>query len=89
VKLRNFALALALAVPATVQLAVAQDAKKTDQKTKQVQDPVCGMTIDPAGAPKSDFKGKTYYFCSIDDKQAFDKAPATYIKVDGKETTKK
>src|SRR5438874_9911478 len=26
--------------------------------------PVCQMDVDPATAPKSLFKGKTYYFCS-------------------------
>ena len=37
--------------------------------------PVCGMDVDPATAPKSVFKGKTYYFCSADDKRSFDAAP--------------
>jgi len=45
--------------------------------------------VDPAVAPKSEFKGKTYYFCSIDEKKEFDKAPSSYIKLDKKETTKK
>jgi Cu+-exporting ATPase len=66
----------------------AQDTKKNDQPAK-AQDPVCGMTIDTKDAPKSEFKGKTYYFCSISDKQEFDKAPASYIKLDKKDTTKK
>lgn len=84
--LRNLAFALALAAP----FSIAQDAKKTDVKAaKEVQDPVCGMMVDPAKSPKSEFKGKTYYFCSIDDKKEFDKAPATYIKLDKKDTTKK
>ena len=37
--------------------------------------PVCGMDVDVATAPKSVFKGKTYYFCSDDDKKTFDAAP--------------
>ncbi len=37
--------------------------------------PVCGMDVDPATAPKSVFKDKTYYFCSQDDKETFDAAP--------------
>ena len=37
--------------------------------------PVCGMDVDVATAPKSVFKGKTYYFCSDDDKKTFDSAP--------------
>jgi Cu+-exporting ATPase len=89
-KLRNLALALVLSAPVTVSFAGAQDAKKTDEKpAKQAQDPVCGMMVDTATAPKTELKGKTYYFCSIDDKKEFDKAPSTYIKVDKKETTKK
>jgi YHS domain-containing protein len=80
-------LILALALAAS---GFAQDAKKTDKApVKEVQDPVCGMMVDPAVAPKSEFKGKTYYFCSIDEKKEFDKAPSSYIKLDKKETTKK
>ena len=86
-KLRNLALAVALAAPFSV--AYAQDAQKTEQKpAKEVQDPVCGMTVDPATAPKSEYKGKSYYFCSLEDKKEFDKAPTTYIKLDKKTTTK-
>lgn len=84
-KLRSLVLVLALA-----SFAGAQDAKKADQKpAKDAQDPVCGMMVETATAPKTDFKGKTYYFCSIDEKKEFDKAPETYIKVEKKETTKK
>lgn len=89
-KLRNLALALLLAAPVTVQFAAAQDAKKTDEKpAKEAQDPVCGMMVETATAPKTVLKGKTYYFCSIEEKKEFDKAPSTYIKTDKKETTKK
>jgi len=84
--LRTLAFALALAAP----FSIAQDTKKTDVKVaKEVQDPVCGMMVDPAKSPKSEFKGKTYYFCSIEDKKEFDKAPSTYIKLDKKDTAKK
>jgi YHS domain-containing protein len=89
-KLRNLALAVVLTAPVTLQFAGAQDAKKTDEKpAKEAQDPVCGMMVETATAPKTEFKGKTYYFCSIDEKKEFDKAPASYIKVEKKETTKK
>src|SRR6266850_5076767 len=37
--------------------------------------PVCGMDVDPKTAPRSVYKGKTYYFCSDDDKKTFDAAP--------------
>jgi YHS domain-containing protein len=46
-----------------------------------VTDPVCGMEIDPKDAAgKAEYEGKTYYFCSLDCKQKFEKAPLQYIK---------
>ena len=50
----------------------------------KITDPVCGMSIDPktAGA-KTVYAGKTYYFCSKDDKEKFDKDPETYLKKQG------
>ena len=44
-----------------------------------VKDPSCGMEIDPAkAAGKSEFNGKTYYFCSKSCKETFDKDPKKY-----------
>jgi YHS domain-containing protein len=46
-----------------------------------VKDPVCGMEVDPkTAANKSDYKGQTYYFCSPEDKKAFDQNPEKYVK---------
>ena len=45
---------------------------------------VCGMDVDPKTAPKSAFKGKTYYFCSDDDKKTFDAAPDKFVTADKK-----
>ncbi len=45
-----------------------------------VKDPVCGMDIDPAtAAGKSEYKGQTYYFCSLGCKKSFDKEPEKYV----------
>ena len=44
-----------------------------------VKDPVCGMEVDPKTAGgKSDYKGQTYYFCSLGCKKAFDQEPEKY-----------
>lgn len=52
-------------------------------KAELVTDPVCGMKIDPkTAAGKSVHAGKTYYFCSKNEKVAFDKDPETYLKQD-------
>jgi YHS domain-containing protein len=49
-----------------------------------VKDIVCGMEIDPkTAAGKSDYKGQTYYFCSLGCKKSFDKEPEKYIKSEG------
>jgi putative intracellular protease/amidase/YHS domain-containing protein len=45
---------------------------------------VCGMDVDPNRAPKSIFKGVTYYFCSDDDKKTFDAAPDKFVNTDTK-----
>ena len=43
-------------------------------------DPVCGMSIDEDSAEAtSTYQGKTYYFCSEDCKEIFDKEPETYV----------
>jgi YHS domain-containing protein len=53
----------------------------TKGKRKMEKDPVCGMEADPKTAvAKSDYKGKTYYFCSQGCKKAFDKDPEKYLK---------
>lgn len=43
-----------------------------------VKDPVCGMDVDPAQALKVEHEGKTYYFCSKDCQEKFQKNPAQY-----------
>lgn len=43
------------------------------------KDPVCGMMVDEAKAPaKSEYKGRTYYFCMAGCKQKFDAEPERY-----------
>ncbi|MCL4430046.1 MAG: YHS domain-containing protein [Chloroflexi bacterium] len=43
------------------------------------KDPVCGMMVDEKKAKlKSDYNGKTYYFCAPSCKATFDKSPAKY-----------
>jgi transcriptional regulator GlxA family with amidase domain len=44
--------------------------------------PVCQMDVDPATAPKSVYKGKTYYFCSPGDKKQFDATPDEFATPD-------
>jgi transcriptional regulator GlxA family with amidase domain len=46
--------------------------------------PVCQMDVDSASAPKSVYKGKTYYFCSQADKKTFDAAPDKFLSADKK-----
>jgi YHS domain-containing protein len=44
------------------------------------KDPVCGMDVDEKTAPaKSEYKGKTYYFCASGCKREFDKDPEKFV----------
>jgi P-type Cu+ transporter len=44
------------------------------------RDPVCGMEVtSETAAATSEYQGHTYYFCSIADKETFDKNPEKYI----------
>lgn len=48
------------------------------------KDPVCGMMVDEEkAAGTSEYKGKTYYFCSPGCKVAFDKDPERYLSGEG------
>jgi len=43
-------------------------------------DPVCKMKVDPGkAAAKSEYNGKTYYFCALGCKKMFDKNPSRYL----------
>ncbi len=43
-------------------------------------DPICGMSVSPQGDIRSEYKGKTYFFCSKHCKETFEKDPGKYIK---------
>ena len=48
------------------------------------KDPICGMNVDEKTAKfKSDYNGKTFYFCAASCKNTFDKNPAKYAKGTG------
>ena len=54
--------------------------KQAQKAPALVTDPTCGMQIDPAkAAGKSDYKGKTYYFCSPGCKKTFDANPEAVL----------
>ena len=53
--------------------------RRPEASAKLVQDPVCGMSVDPATAKdKIKYAGATYYFCSAGCRATFEKDPARY-----------
>jgi putative intracellular protease/amidase/YHS domain-containing protein len=54
-------------------------AKKAVSTDEHPLCPVCSMKVDRATAPKSIYKGRTYYFCSPAHKAAFDAAPEKWL----------
>ena len=52
----------------------------SEKTVAKVADPVCGMEVaDTKTAPTLAYKGKTYYFCSEEDKAKFQKNPDQYV----------
>ncbi|MEO7144919.1 MAG: YHS domain-containing protein [Bryobacteraceae bacterium] len=79
--MKNLALAISLTViGGGVAVAAPAPQAKTQPAAKAATDPVCGMKVDAKTADQSVYQGKTYYFCSKEDKAAFDKHPANYVK---------
>jgi len=50
------------------------------KEAKETIDPVCGNTVDPGKALSTTYKGKTYHFCSAEDRLKFIRNPETYLK---------
>jgi len=49
--------------------------------SKMAKDPVCGMEVNEKEAvATSEYEGKTYYFCALGCKKAFDENPEKYLK---------
>ena len=61
---------------------------KTATKNK-INCSVCDMEIGQDSKYKSDYKGKTYYFCSDSDKQEFEKRPHVYAGIQAHMMNKK
>ncbi|HHY95872.1 MAG TPA: YHS domain-containing protein [Firmicutes bacterium] len=47
------------------------------------RDPVCGMDVRDDVSERSEYGGKTYYFCCRGCKRAFDREPERYLKGEG------
>jgi YHS domain-containing protein len=60
-------------------------------QTGAEKDPVCGMDVNPKAADtaKTQYQGKTYYFCSDSCKKSFEKEPAKYLAKKQAEPQKK
>jgi len=49
------------------------------------RDPICGMEVDEKkAAGRSEYQGKTYYFCAVACKKEFDGNPAKLVKPETK-----
>ena len=56
------------------------DEKKSSSSTQQtVEDPVCGMSLNPDEAEqKFEYEGETYYFCCSECLREFQEDPDQY-----------
>ena len=54
--------------------------EETGRAADKHADPVCGMEVDGENAAgKSEYRGRTYYFCCDGCKEEFDANPQQYI----------
>ena len=62
-------------------VAPAMQADEANTETRMEQDVVCGMHLDDAKAQdKTEYNGRTYYFCSTTCKAKFDARPGAYAR---------
>jgi Cu(I)/Ag(I) efflux system membrane fusion protein len=54
------------------------DAESRLKDAAVTRDPVCGMSVDPRSAPRVEFEGRTYYFCSDRCKHQMQQSPQRY-----------
>ncbi len=52
-----------------------------DTAETTAQDPVCGMSVETASAKRTEYEGRTYYFCSLMCLRAFEDDPERYLKL--------
>jgi YHS domain-containing protein len=64
------------------------DQHRADKRRKKMAiDPICKMNVDEDTAQyKSEYKGKTYYFCAPGCKKKFDENPGQYADEETKGT---
>ncbi|HET8698968.1 MAG TPA: heavy metal translocating P-type ATPase [Gammaproteobacteria bacterium] len=57
----------------------AQEPRDGAQRAREVTDPVCGMSVDPARAPSLRHGHETYYFCGPRCRDKFAAEPSRYL----------
>ena len=78
------ATSVTLATSSTSSTSAAPATDTTHQGDTMAIDPVCKMTVDEQkAAGKSDYGGKTYYFCAPGCKRKFDEHPEKYVPAMG------
>ncbi len=56
-------------------------ADQSEEKSEQLKDPVCGMTVDPTKAAASvEHAGRAYYFCGKSCAEKFRSNPVAYLR---------
>jgi len=57
------------------------DGGESEELSLEVSDPVCGRdVVVTRAAASSDYAGATYYFCSLECQQDFERQPDRYVE---------
>jgi YHS domain-containing protein len=54
--------------------------KNLRPRPEKARDPVCGLIVEKDPKLSAEYDGKTYYFCSLADRDKFKKKPEKYVK---------
>lgn len=69
-----------VSVKVKIVITLFRDINRGKEVIEMAKDPVCKMEVDEkTAAATSEYKGKTYYFCAVGCKKAFDADPEKYL----------
>jgi YHS domain-containing protein len=78
--MKHWQVVISLVAVLAFSMFVFGQAKNVRPRPEKARDPVCGIMVERDPKLSTEYKGKTYYFCSLADRDKFKKTPEKYVK---------
>ena len=78
--MKNRRLIISLVVLIGFSMLALGQANKSNPRPEKARDPVCGIMVEKDPKLAAEYKGRTYYFCSIADRDKFKQNPKKYVR---------